>query len=605
MRSLTLIIAVAGAYALLRGWQGCPSILMRACLAVATLVAGLAFWGIRKDASQPRMLSLRKATWLDYLSLGAAVVFTEACFVVLTSTLAAPAQELVAGFREVIADPAKLGNGDDGDGPGGGDGDVQFDGERSGDWKFSKRMDRNLPPNSNHKPSNKPEVFLELENQEDATALFNSRIHLRSFAFSRFNGVSWSARRKSETLLKDPIVFPRPPGVADKQGIRYRIYHAVSRSGQNLFTSLHGTHSTDLAELTELAESIHLLPEVTAAEDGYTYTATSHSIHFTDLINEPIHAAPGSPDELDLPPEFADPIKKTAEAFIYQPTLSSQLVALRNFLQDNYTYSLETTNATGANPLENFLYLEKRGYCEHFATAAAMLCRTLGVPSRIAYGWSGGRLYKEQNMFVFRAKDAHAWTEIKLDGYGWVVFDTTPADNAATPEAHAAPDGEEAPDPAETIMEQQHALENEPRSPLSLDISPWALATGLVTAAICCAIFLVTRALHRPPTAPDGRPLRHSPPGYLVHFKQACVALGYPMPIGRTLRQQLDLLQHKHASPGFAQSLLDYHYGRLYADHAPDPATERQLDQAIRKWKNAAMAKTKSSPGENGSLSRI
>jgi len=224
MRSLALILAVSGAYALLRGWDGSPALLLRVCLALALLVAGLAIWGIRKDSNHPRMFSLRRATWLDYLTLGMAIVFTEGCFVVFTLTLITPAQEMAATFQKVIADPHQPG-GDQKNTPApGGDGEV------SGDWKFTKDIDRSLPPNSNYKPSNKPEVFLELDNDQDVTTLLNSRIHLRAFAFSRFDGLSWSAPRTPKKELTAPITFPRPADTTG--GIHYRIYHGTHPAGQ-------------------------------------------------------------------------------------------------------------------------------------------------------------------------------------------------------------------------------------------------------------------------------------------------------------------------------------------------------------------------------------
>jgi len=179
-------------------------------------------------------------------------------------------------------------------------------------------------------------------------------------------------------------------------------------------------------------------------------------------------------------------LQETAATLKAKPDITSQLLAIRSYLQDNYQYSLETTNVDDANPLENFLYSEKRGYCEHFATAAAMLCRAIGVPSRIAYGWSGGRLYQDQNMFVFRAKDAHAWTEIKIEGYGWVVFDTTPPDNEATPETTTAPEGEKAPDPSEALnMEDDTSSSSDPGMELSSQVDKSKLFAALGTLCIC------------------------------------------------------------------------------------------------------------------------
>jgi len=575
MRSLSLIIAVAVAYALLRGWEGAPALLLRSCLAVATLVAGLAFWGIRRDASLPRMLSLRRTTWLDYLTLGTAIIFVEALFVVMTSLLVTPAQNAVSLFQEHVADPNKL--------SGTGNNNADSGSRVSGILDIGENFERQLSTNSNPKISNQPEVFLELNNTENAIALLNSRIHLRSFAFSNFDGVSWSSTPANRSQLAAPITFPSR---GKKTSISYRIYHAVNPRGHNLFTTLQGVTTTDLSELTRVDESIYLLPDLAEAEDGYSYNATSKSIHLTDLIGVPIAPAEAKPRELYLPPELADRLRKTANSLIYEPDLSSRLIGLRSHLQDNYTYSLDTYAISEVNPLENFLYQEKRGYCEHFATAAAMLCRALGVPSRIAYGWSGGRFYKAQNIFVFRAKDAHAWTEIKLKGYGWVVFDTTPPDDSATPEAHAAPEGEEAPDPRETIAQQQafNALSG---TSFTIGVDSRALYIALAIAGVCCAAFFITRSYKRPISTADGRTIHSPPPSYLLHFKQTCASIGHPMPTGRTLRQHIAELIKNNVAPEFAARMLEYHYGIIYSNNRKDRFIEKQLHQAIRQWKKS------------------
>ncbi|MBK1855520.1 transglutaminase domain-containing protein [Verrucomicrobiaceae bacterium 5K15] len=584
MRTIVLILAVAGAYALLRGWSGGPGLLLRCCLAVAALVAGLAIWGARPERShtRPRMKNMRRAGLLDYLSLGAALVFTEACFVALTSSLAGPAQELAMFTREGMAELR------DGGGAGPGEdlgNDIRFDGERSGTWIFKKNLERDLPKQSNHKPTNKPEVFVELENAEDAAKLLHSRIHLRAFAFSKFNGLSWSAVPSTRIQLQSPIEFNQTnAATAEIEPIPHRIFHAVNPNGQNVFTALHGAVSTDLPVLDRLAEDIFMLPDSATPITGYNYTASSKSVHLTDLLDEDLFPALATKDELELPAAMEQQLRQTATLFQEEPDLSSRLLALRHHLQDRYTYSLETTNASGANPLENFLYQEKRGYCEHFATAAAMLCRAMGVPSRIAYGWSGGRLYRSQNMFLFRAKDAHAWTEIKLHGYGWVVFDTTPPDNDATPDSHTAPDNEPAPIPEEALAADVESTDDDdPGLATGVNYTTLLTALGVITA---CAIgFLVIRRWKRPQTTADGQPLRHPEPAYLLHFKQACQSLGCPMPLGRTLRQHMQSLQKLDHAPEFGDQLLAYHYGVLYGDTPKDSSEEKQLNQHIRAWK--------------------
>jgi len=527
------------------------------------------------------MSSLRRATWLDYLTLGVAVVFTEACFVVLTSTLAAPIQEAVTVVHVEL-----FMNGDEHEGAKEGGG-VDFSGNKPGNWLFRPNLERNLPKRSNHKPGNKPEVFVKLENSADATALLNSRIHLRAFCFSRFDGEKWSAIPIPRREMKEPIRFVQdigPRETVEFKMIRHHIFHGLNPTGQNMFTSLSGVVNTNIPSLTQLGEDIYLLPELADREGGYDYRASSRPIHFTELINLRVRPAKAPVDALVLPAHLSVRLNQTAEAFKLESDLVRQLVAVQHYLQDNYRYSLETKNDQDINPLENFLYTEKRGYCEHFATAAAMLARTLGVPSRIAYGWSGGRLYKSQNMFVFRAKDAHAWTEIKLDGYGWVVYDTTPADDDAVPESHAAPESELAPDPQDVIAEQYAQQVSEGQQSLSFKTNPRPPLIALGVIAICAFGFLIMRVYYGPETDPGGVPLKHPTPAYYILFKQTCATLGYPMPLGRTLRQQVEYLRSKDVASDILDELLDYHYGILYGGQTKDKVNEKQLNRGLIKW---------------------
>ena len=196
-------------------------------------------------------------------------------------------------------------------------------------------------------------------------------------------------------------------------------------------------------------------------------------------------------------------------------------------------------------------------------------------------------------MFVFRAKDAHAWTEIKLDGYGWVVFDTTPPDEDAIPETHTAPDSEPAPDPEDVIAEQyEKKQEQVGQDPSGYPMVPplWAIIT-LYVLGIVSAAFLVLRVVARPATDSVGRPLTFLTPAYLVYFKQTCTSLGYPMPEGRTLRQQVEFLTQQDDTPEFLGDLLKYHYSLLYGGEAKDKAKEKRLIRAIRQWKNTKESK--------------
>ncbi|HVY91583.1 MAG TPA: DUF3488 and transglutaminase-like domain-containing protein [Bryobacteraceae bacterium] len=96
-------------------------------------------------------------------------------------------------------------------------------------------------------------------------------------------------------------------------------------------------------------------------------------------------------------------------------------------LQHGFQYSLDTTpESLSHDPLADFLFTTKRGFCEYFASAMAVLLRTQGIPARVATGFQSGYYNDISNTWVVRASDAHAWVEAWVDGRGWVTFDPTP-----------------------------------------------------------------------------------------------------------------------------------------------------------------------------------
>ncbi len=96
-----------------------------------------------------------------------------------------------------------------------------------------------------------------------------------------------------------------------------------------------------------------------------------------------------------------------------------------------FTYSLEMQDPGDRPPLVAFLEVTRRGHCEYFASAMAILLREVGVPSRNVTGFSGATYNSYGGYWVVRSGDAHAWIEAYLDGEGWVTFDPTPASDVA------------------------------------------------------------------------------------------------------------------------------------------------------------------------------
>jgi hypothetical protein len=81
---------------------------------------------------------------------------------------------------------------------------------------------------------------------------------------------------------------------------------------------------------------------------------------------------------------------------------------------------------SGAHPLRDFVLHTKRGYCQHFAGAMALMLRYLGIPARVAEGFVSGAYDPATHTWTVTDHDAHAWVEVWFAGYGWLPFDPTP-----------------------------------------------------------------------------------------------------------------------------------------------------------------------------------
>jgi hypothetical protein len=104
---------------------------------------------------------------------------------------------------------------------------------------------------------------------------------------------------------------------------------------------------------------------------------------------------------------------------------------IETHLRREYRYDLESPSGAAKNPLEDFLFKSKRGHCEFYSTAMAVLLRTQGVPTRNVTGFIGGTYNRFGRYYAVRQGDAHSWVEVNLQGRGWTRFDPTPPSDAA------------------------------------------------------------------------------------------------------------------------------------------------------------------------------
>ena len=100
---------------------------------------------------------------------------------------------------------------------------------------------------------------------------------------------------------------------------------------------------------------------------------------------------------------------------------------IEKHLRQDFLYTLDTPIIRGRDPLARFLFVDRKGYCEYFASAMAVMLRSTGIPARVVTGFQSGYFNPVSGLNVIRASDAHAWVEGWFADRGWVTFDPTPS----------------------------------------------------------------------------------------------------------------------------------------------------------------------------------
>ncbi len=130
---------------------------------------------------------------------------------------------------------------------------------------------------------------------------------------------------------------------------------------------------------------------------------------------------------LQLPADFPERIRQLAENITKDAkTPYAKAMAIRNFLSF-LSYSLVIdAPPPRADGVEYFLFTQKTGYCTYFASAAVVMLRSVGVPTRVSVGYLPGQWDTERQISIIRDLDFHAWPEIYFPGYGWIEVEVTP-----------------------------------------------------------------------------------------------------------------------------------------------------------------------------------
>ena len=213
---------------------------------------------------------------------------------------------------------------------------------------------------------------------------------------------------------------------------RFDIYHTLRCHSDYLFLPPQTQRLELVAEKVESSANGLLRP--TIWEPGAGYSAMIDGPAVPSAFPMPRDFTPQ--DYLHIPKSALQAVSGLAEEAGINAAPSgiseSEVIDMINtVLKNKFSYSLSPEPPKrGVDPISNFINTSRKGHCELFATAATLLLRHAGIPSRYVTGFVCTEQHPSGNYFVARGGDAHAWCEAYLeDGKGWVLVDPTPADD--------------------------------------------------------------------------------------------------------------------------------------------------------------------------------
>ncbi len=178
-----------------------------------------------------------------------------------------------------------------------------------------------------------------------------------------------------------------------------------------------------------------------ATSDDISYRVVSALPEFdaAQLASASTEIPPDIADEyLDLPNDFPASVRDLAQQ-VTGGAASAYEAALRlqDWFRSEFTYDLDVGAGHDERAMERFLFEVKRGYCEQFAGSFAAMARSLGIPARVAVGFTQGTADPtDPTLYRVRGENAHAWPEVFLGQYGWVKFEPTPGRGAPFAESY-------------------------------------------------------------------------------------------------------------------------------------------------------------------------
>jgi len=262
----------------------------------------------------------------------------------------------------------------------------------------------------------------------------------RMLSLPTFDGDTWRPDNTVQGVAITPqtTLDPGPPGLAvappNGQPIE-QVFQVSNDLGLPWLPVAYPPQRIDVPE-----SSVRFDPETGTAlldsnlDAGAVYRVTSYAVQpapeqlAATVFPTPAQNARYTALPSDMPPE----IRQIAERWTAGAANDyERILAIQDRLTDTsvFTYDINVPARDDSYTLVDFLTVTRTGFCQQFASAMAVMLRTLGLPARVAVGFTAGAFDRETGTWRVTTDEAHSWVEVLFPSYGWLAFEPTPGRN--------------------------------------------------------------------------------------------------------------------------------------------------------------------------------
>ncbi|WP_394494611.1 transglutaminaseTgpA domain-containing protein [Shewanella sp. ENK2] len=249
----------------------------------------------------------------------------------------------------------------------------------------------------------------------------NEALYWRALVMENYDGKTWKQanlrKNAQQRAYRERKQRAMPAQVEQSNSLNYQVITEPTYQ-KWLFGLDQAFSETDhVVEMDDFR-----LYSVRNIDQRFSYRVTSYPMSMLEPVLTPLTKR----INLSLPKETNPQTQALAQQFVkdYPEPLPRINAMMQYFNQQSYFYTLSPP-PLGNNQVDDFLFKNKAGFCSHYASALVFMARSSGIPARMVAGYQGGEYNPKAGYYSIYQYMAHAWTEVWIEGRGWIRLDPT------------------------------------------------------------------------------------------------------------------------------------------------------------------------------------